>query len=185
MICAARPYLFDQEILDQYQDLISAAAKKAWSQHPMLHGFMCLDDVVQIANIVLWESLESHDHNKSPLDAWFSLRFSSALTKHYAAKNAVKRGGREKIVRLEEVDTDLWPKIEASSPADEAELRDDVERVHRAIALIEDPDDREFLRRRFGLSGRNPTTLAELGDKSGNRFRAIMAQLRKIMDGRT
>ena len=35
MICAARPYLFDQEILDQYQDLISAAAKKAWSQYPM------------------------------------------------------------------------------------------------------------------------------------------------------
>ena len=182
MICAARPYLFDQEILDQYQDLISAAAKKAWKKNPLFHNFMCLDDVVQIANIVLWESLESHDHNKSPLEAWFSLRFSSALTKHYVAKNAVKRGGREKIVRLEEVDADLWPKIETSSPADEAELRDDAERVHRAIAKIEDPDDREFLRRRFGLSGRKPATLAELGDKSGNRFKTVMAQLRKIMD---
>ena len=178
MICAAKPYSFDQELLDQYQDLISAAAKKAWSQYPTLHGFMCLDDVVQIANIVLWESLESHDNSKSPLDAWFSLRFSSALTKHYVAGNTIKRGGREIIVSLEEAE----PPVDFNDPADEAELRDDTKKIHRAIALMEDPDDREFLRRRFGLSGRKPATLAELGDKSGNRFKTVMAQLRKIMD---
>ena len=178
MICAARPYLFDQEILDQYQDLISAAAKKAWSQYPMLHGFMCLDDVVQIANIVLWESLESHDHNKSPLDAWFSLRFSSALTKHSIAANGINHGADRRIVSLEEVES----LVDSSDPADEVELRDDTEKILWAISQIEDPDDREFLRRRFGLSGRKPATLAELDDATGNRFRVVMAELRKIMD---